>query len=90
MVTGFIFYAGGGLATCSIQVLQWVEGFPWNFKSAGARIAGNSAANDEGRALAARWRDKKCHGGIPSSGVPSPYLWKKLFKKKYFLENKFF
>ena len=34
-------------------------------KSAGARIAGNSAANDEGRALAARWRDKKCHGGIP-------------------------
>ncbi len=33
-------------------------GFPWNFKSAGARIAGNSAANDEGRALAARWRDK--------------------------------
>ncbi len=64
MVTGFIFYAGGGLATCSIQVLQWVEGFPWNFKSAGDRIAGNSAANDEGRALVARWRDKNCHGGI--------------------------
>jgi len=31
-------------------------------KSAGARIAGNSAANDEGRALAARWRAEKCHG----------------------------
>jgi hypothetical protein len=65
IVCFWVFYAGGGLATCSIQVLQWVEGFPWNFKSAGARIAGNSAANDEGRALAARWCDKKCHGGIP-------------------------
>jgi hypothetical protein len=31
-------------------------------KSAGARIAGNSAANDEGRALAARRRAEKCHG----------------------------
>jgi hypothetical protein len=35
------------------------------FQSAGARIAGNSAAIDEGRALATRWREKKCHGGIP-------------------------
>ena len=30
-------------------------------KSAGARIAGNSAANDEGRALAARWHAGKSH-----------------------------
>jgi hypothetical protein len=36
-----------------------------NQPSASTRIAGNSAANDEGRALAARWRDKNCHGGIP-------------------------
>jgi hypothetical protein len=25
MVTGYIFYAGGGLAICSIQVLHWVS-----------------------------------------------------------------
>ncbi len=40
-------------------------GFPWNFKSTGAIITGNSAANDEGRALTARWPAEKCHGGIP-------------------------
>jgi hypothetical protein len=27
----------------------------------------NSSANDEGRALAARWRAKMCHGGFPYS-----------------------
>ncbi len=42
-------------------------GFPWKLKLQinRARITGNSAANDEGRALAARWRAEKCHGGIP-------------------------
>jgi hypothetical protein len=29
MVTGYIFYAGGGLATYSIQVLRW---FPLKFQ----------------------------------------------------------
>ncbi len=39
--------------------------FPDEIQIIRLRHFGYSAANDKGRALAARWCTEKCHGGIP-------------------------